>query len=104
MHKRSPWLWLVLGVITCDFLSYVWFVKTTRDMRSLGIKVPSCWFIALPLVNLWWVDCFIGRVEDVTGNRVDPIIALMLYVFHPLGIAGVQFELNKVVKQKAQTP
>ncbi len=99
VEQRNPWLWLVLSFVTFGIAAIYWFVKTKTEINSLGAKIPTAWFLIIPIVNFYWVykyaEGFVGFVKK--GDSAILWFVILLFL-GPIGLMVVQMELNKKAK------
>ena len=97
MKERDILGVFILPLLTFGIYGLVWFLKTGREMRSLGAVIPTAWLLLIPLVNLYWVWKWSKGVEKVTNNHFSPVAAFVLLVLlGPIGAAIVQSHFNRV--------
>lgn len=90
---------LVWSLLTFGIYGIVWLVWTKNEMKTRGADIPTAWLIIVPLVNLWWMWKFSEGVETVANpGMTAPIAFLLLWLLGNIGMAIIQYELNKGAK------
>lgn len=110
MKKRNPWIVFLLNIITLELYSIYWLSATTDELNDEGAKIPSSWFMFIPLVNIWWLWKYARGVEQVTVKKskndlknygfstVGAFFLLLLLDFIALPV--LQSAYNKQAKDK----
>src|SRR3989344_6278654 len=102
MQKRNPIAVALLPFVTFGIYSIYWLVKTKGEMNSLGAKIPTAWLIIVPLVNIWWMWKYSEGVEQVTGGKLNGVLAIvLLWLLGSIGGAIVQDSFNNNVSAAA---
>ena len=102
MQKRNPIAVALLPFVTFGIYSIYWLVKTKGEMNSLGAKIPTAWLIIVPLVNIWWMWKYSEGVEQVTGGKLNGVLAfVLLWLLGSIGGAIVQDSFNNNVSAAA---
>ena len=45
----------LLSIFTFGVYPIVWYVKSKRDMNSLGAQIPTSWLLIVPVANFYWI-------------------------------------------------
>lgn len=99
VDKRNPWLWLVLSFVTFGIGAIYWMVKTKTEINSLGAKIPTAWFLIIPLVNFYWMYKYAEGFATYVKKGESAILWFILFaLFGPIALLLVQMELNKKAK------
>ncbi|CAN5571992.1 hypothetical protein BH20ACT15_BH20ACT15_08110 [soil metagenome] len=121
---RSPWLVLLLTVITLGVYSAFWWYFINRELKDLGASrktkslgtEPALSTLAYTLGGLvyipyiWTIVTTSKRVQEAqrqtVGKTMNGWIAAALWIFGLLlgGIVYTQFELNKVWRAPGMRP
>lgn len=97
MKNRDPILVFFLSIITLGIYALVWLVITKNEMNAKGATIPTAWLIIIPLVNYYWLWKFCEGIELVTNKGMTaPVAFLLVFFLSVIGMAIIQYELNKV--------
>jgi hypothetical protein len=70
MKPRNPALVIIFSIVTLGIYALYWFVKTKREMNSIGVSIPTAWLIIIPFVNIYWLWKYCDGVEVVTKEKL----------------------------------
>lgn len=97
MKNRNPVAVLLLPFITFGVYAIVWFVKTKREMNTLGAQIPTSWLLIIPFVNIYWMWKYSEGVQLVTkGAQSQAVAFILLFLLSVIGMAIIQSEFNKL--------
>ena len=92
MKKRSSLAVLVWSVITFGIYSLAWFVETKREMNTRGEKLPTAWWLIIPVLSFVWQWRYsqaLWRHTARAHNRMSPVTAFLLMLFLPVIAAPI---------------
>jgi hypothetical protein len=99
MNKRSVAAVILLPIVTFGIYAIVWMVKTKNEMNALGAKIPTAWFIIVPIANIWWMWKYSEGVGQVTKEKLSGVIAfILLFLLGMIGMGIIQNEFNHQAK------
>jgi hypothetical protein len=99
ISKRSLLKVYLLGIITLGIYFIYWIVKSKNEINSLGAKIPTAWFLIIPIANLYWLYRYAEGFSDFVKKDKNSVIWFLLFWFVPIILpAIVQYELNKLSK------
>lgn len=99
VEKRNPWLVLILSFLTLGIYAIYWLVKTKKEINDLGAKIPTCWWLVIPILNIYWLYKYSEGFTLKIKKGDSPILwFLLLIVVGPIGMLLMQMELNKKAK------
>lgn len=55
IKHKNVFLVYLFTIISFGVYSVVWYVKSKRDMNSLGAEIPTSWLLVVPVANFYWV-------------------------------------------------
>lgn len=97
MTNKSPFMVLLLSVVTCGIYQIVWLVKAKEEMVARGADIPSSWLLIVPIANLLYLYKWSMGVEHVTKGAMSGIVALLLqFALGPIACMLIQSKFNEV--------
>lgn len=99
IKRRNPALVIIFSVITCGIYFIYWAVMTKEEMKSLGAKIPTMWFLIVPIGNLYLLYKYCEGFSDyVRKDRLGIVWFLVAITIFPVFPVLVQTELNKLAE------
>jgi len=99
IKKRNPALVVIFSVITLGIYFVYWAVQTKEEIKSLGAKIPTMWFLIVPIGNIYLLYRYCeGFSEYVKKDRMGPVWFLIAVSIFPVFPVIVQTELNKLTE------
>ncbi len=101
MTRRSVAAVVILTCITFGIYGIVWFVKTKNEANQFaGAKVPTAWFLIVPIANIWWMWEWSGGMEKaMRGKQSQVINFILVFLLSVIGMAIVQSKLNETIDE-----
>lgn len=104
MKNRNIIVVGLLSLFTTGIYSIFWLVMTKHEVKSHGVNIPSLLFLAIPLVNIWWLWKYSQGVENITSGTLSAILVFVLLLFiSPIGIVLVQDSFNNLADSDSPT-
>ena len=77
--KAKIWL---LSLVTLGFYFYYWCVRSQIDVNRSAKQqiVPSCWYLAVPGLNYYWMWLYTEALQKVSYNRIKATDVFLVYV------------------------
>lgn len=96
IKKRNPALVFIFSAITLGIYFIYWAVKTKEEIKSLGAKIPTAWFMIVPIGNLYLLYKYCdGFSEYVKKDKLGIAWFIAAITCFPIFPIIVQSELNK---------
>jgi hypothetical protein len=95
MTKRSVIAVVLLTVLTCGIYGLYWLLRTKDEMVARGAEIPTGWLLIIPLAHFYWQWRWAEGVERVTRGRMSAVIAFVMTLLGPIGMALVQATFNE---------
>jgi hypothetical protein len=104
MKNREIWKVVVLMIITCGIYNIYLFVNTKTEMNRLGAKIPTAWWLLLPVFGgLYWIWKYSEGVELTTKGKYSTALAfLLIFVVGPVAQVIFQLDFNQITGQKIE--
>lgn len=93
--KRSPFLILILFMITFGIYSLFWFFSTTKEIRKAGQSLPNLIMLFIPIANIIFYWKYSEALGKITNKNEVGTFMLLLFLF-PIGMMVAQSKLNNI--------
>ena len=97
MTKRSPVAVALLPYVTCLIYFFVWYVKTSDELKQKGADLPTILFLFIPGLNYLYQWKYAEAVEKVTNGAMTKTNAFIFqFLLGSIGCAIIQSKFNEM--------